>query len=718
MAEQLYLQEARSVIAEPGLGLHVDFAPENAKGFKALLDKGHYALTNAYYEPVGGVVMGQPLFGVGDTTSTDWDTTGEHWAPDADCPRCLYEPYTNAYQQAMAYRASGEDWTLEQKVALGWGRPFCLQFLTYNKAGSQTSEMLTVEFGGVWRMRLYATGKATLDRRDANEVYQPIGAFDWMASQWAPSMHWLWVYQVGPKLVIRNRGEAGDGEPKGYAYWDETAAEAPDVPGVYHALREGKIKISGSGYIAIGCSEQVFDQDSGDPVASKLEQVAASGVGVAGEGSTQPVATYVTGRHTDGTTQPTTTVYNQSGAVWPQTTPPAAACTGLTYAVEWTTDGDATYYLLAVDIVVPRTTVSSGTTGVDVIATAGVADKNLSLHREGDLTREGMSASLFCAGSPLSSYVQPNMAVRYVSGGSTRFRGYTANATWQTIADASSTVGLLNLECDGLWSRFRRALWPGGRPFDGLRLTDCLVALAEAAGLTSAEYSIVDDPFVIPTQPEGEPPAFVFRPGDTIDRVLEELRENFFGLWLTAYFRVSDGVFVVEHASPTTGSVAANFYSSAAAAAAAGDPGQVVLDGSYHETLDQSEMANVVTVIGQDANRQWLLARCADWASIRTPGAANFVGEPWQLVIADPGLCTQAAVNWVCRSLFDRHRYPKILAEWRSVRVDLWPGDLVYISGANYNKTYQIKGVQFDRAADGDAADTMGRATYSAERVA
>ena len=53
------------------------------KAFKDLLDSGYFDLDNAYHEVIGGVIMGQPLFGVGDTTSTDWDTTGASWAADA-----------------------------------------------------------------------------------------------------------------------------------------------------------------------------------------------------------------------------------------------------------------------------------------------------------------------------------------------------------------------------------------------------------------------------------------------------------------------------------------------------------------------------------------------------------------------------------------------------------------------------------------------------------
>lgn len=182
------------------------------------------------------------------------------------------------------------------------------------------------------------------------------------------------------------------------------------------------------------------------------------------------------------------------------------------------------------------------------------------------------------------------------------------------------------------------------------------------------------------------------------------------------YFRLTDGLFVVESVD-LAATPAAYFYQTSAAAEGAGVPGQVILDGSYRERLDDSEMANVVVVIGQAPDGTPLLARAVDWRSIQDSTAWNYVNQPWWLIVADPGLQTQAAVDLACRRLFDRHRYPRILAEWRSVRVDVWPGEIVGLVGSNYGDVYLLHGMTAEEASDGDAADIRGRASYSAELV-
>jgi hypothetical protein len=106
-----------------------------------------------------------------------------------------------------------------------------------------------------------------------------------------------------------------------------------------------------------------------------------------------------------------------------------------------------------------------------------------------------------------------------------------------------------------------------------------------------------------------------------------------------------------------------------------------------------------------------------DWASVRDRTVWNYVGAVYPLIVADPGLATQAAVNYVCRSLFDRHRYPRINARWRSHRVDLWPGDVVELVGPAYGQTYRLTGITAELAADGDAADPLGRSIYQGELI-
>jgi len=309
------------------------------------------------------------------------------------------------------------------------------------------------------------------------------------------------------------------------------------------------------------------------------------------------------------------------------------------------------------------------------------------------------------------------MSVRYVADGLTRFRGLTTGAEWRVVAHTEHVVGQLALQAVGLDKVFAKAVWPGGRPFDGRRLTDCLVDIAVAAGLTPGEYDIADDPFVLPSPPVGEPPSLVYRVGTALDDMLDDLRRGWFGDWLTCYWNVHDGCWVVTHAPTGSGEPAATFYTTEAAARAAGVPGRVVLSGSYQEVLDESRLANVVTVIGQAPDGGPITARCIDWGSIRDRTAPNYVGEAWPLTVVDPALTTQQAVNQVCRGRFEQVRWARVFAQFRSVRVDLQPGHLVRLVGAGHGDLYRLRGLSLEQSADGDAADPQGRAAYSLEKL-
>lgn len=737
MSEQIILQEPRYVISEPGLGIHVGFGPESVYPLQKQMQAGLFSITNAYIEPVGGYLMGQPLFGVEATTSTDWETTGDNWTSDVDTPRFLFDPFTGTKVAGMSYHATGEDWTLTSREAFPAGAPLLMQFATFDRTyqnqEERSGERLTVEFGSYWKLRLFATGRALLDKKQIiapalvtespTYEWETVSSFDWMVGQWAPSQHWLWIYEVGANLIIRNVSGPTDGEYRGTLYQDKAPVTDPET-NMKHALGEGYVRFSGEGYIAIGCSRQKFEKGDDDESTSWFAQTYLSSVGLANEGSTQPVIPYVWGLRPDGTTPATVTVFDQNFAAWPTIATVFGPNTGLSWNAQWQTSALTTSYISAFDIIVPQTQVLSPGSGTDILALSGVADRNISVTREGDLTRERSSVEVFTYGTPLAAYVQPNMTYRYVSDGVTRFLGYTSGADWNTEADLNGdVVGVLSLEADGLWSRFKRSLWPGGAAFDGQRLTDVLVKLAEAAGLNSTLYEIVDDPWVIPgpLDPEADEPANYYRPGTSIDRILEDLRENFFGLWLRMYFRLTDGKFVVEYTTSytsfTPASISAYFYETNDAATAALSPWQVILAGSYKETLDQSEQYNVVTVMGQSKNKEPLVAKAVDWASIRDSSVFNWVGEPWYLIVADPGFQDQGSVNWVCRSLFDRHRNPKVYAEWSSIRVDLQPDDYVQLVGPGYGSIYKIKGVRLAKGNSGDEADPMGRAVYSAEKV-
>ena len=50
--------------------------------------------------------------------------------------------------------------------------------------------------------------------------------------------------------------------------------------------------------------------------------------------------------------------------------------------------------------------------------------------------------------------------------------------------------------------------------------------------------------------------------------------------------------------------------------------------------------------------------------------------------------------------------------------MDVFPGEIVQLVGTSYGTAYVLRGISLEHAAEGDAADPLGRASYSAEKVA
>lgn len=723
MAEQLYLQEARLYPAELGAALTYDFGSGNAEAYRELLKQGAFEASGLFHDPIGGVLMGVPDEDFADFTGTGQGDSAASWSsvnPAFKRGTAVSDEFYAAAMQFTGDKAT--EWELLGADTEA-GTAKWLRLITY----ADTQSPIEVRFGGKWRLRLLDSGEAELaawvdevdgDGNVTGGDYQARTRFRWMATgRFQESMHWLWVYEIGRKLVIRSWFKNLDGETAGVAVEDTAPyvdAEAePDADGNLpeHALGPGAWTYIGTGPVTIAESAQSF-------VAQTATLTHVQPVELV-NGSTQPVEVTTFGH---GTPTVTVTTTDQDDNSWPQTGSSfSPAKTKLNWSLSWETAADASYYLACLALKLPRLLASDGNTGTDVAGLvlsdpADVALKHVDLVREGDLTRERLSVRFSAYRHNLAAYVQPNMLLRYVIDGTTAFRGLTDGGEWGNVIDSSPQTGELSLEAQGLWKRFRKARWAGLAPFDGRRLVDVVAELVEAAGLDSSQYDITSDwDYVFPTPPDGEPPALVFRPGTSIDQILEDLQAKFYGTSLIHYFRPSDGKFVLEALSPSASVVSATFYETNAAATAAGASGQVILDRTERQTLDETEMANLVAVIGQRANGEPLLAKAIDWASIQDPNASNYVAEVWPLIVIDPGLQTQAAVNWACRSLYERQRRPRIYIEWRSVHLHLFPGQVVYLSGGNHGQYVVLKGVSAARGADGDEADPQGRATYAGE---
>lgn len=702
MGAQLWLQEERTVLDEPGGGIVWDFGPLAVDDTLAALRRGELAVSGAIYEPVGGQFMGVP--------SIDLDDCGlDGWSPDVPADWLEVYPFarTDGYSKALHHTTTGT-WDLSEQSAAGWGEPRVVSFIAYESGDGGSGDELTIEFGGVWRLGLLSGGVATLSELTLvadGAAWAARGEFRWRSggrfTGTGGAVHSVWIYEVGPKLVIRNAVE-----PTGLVLFDPGAQRDPFSPVTApypHALRPGPWRIAGSGRITLAVSRQRFV-----PGISQVEQPVPTALGLGG--STQPVSVTLSGLAGGVGSEAAVSVRDEFGALWPTAGGPFGLPRhAARWSVTWTTGTAQSYYLSGLSLRVPRTTRGDGNTGTDLLSLASVADREVSYVRDGDLTRERFTTRLLDPSGSLAGYVQPNMSVRYQVGAETLFRGLTDDAEWQAAHHGSTPLGLLTLRAQGLWKRFRKARWPGGEAFDGRLLTDVMAELLAAAGLGESDCELPVWDYRFPPPPDGAAPALVYRPGVTIDRILEELRERFFGTALTGYFRLSDGKFVLENIA--TGESAATFYTRAADA---GANGRVVRAGSYRERLDESRLANVITVVGAGFDGRPIVARAVDWASLRDPQAANYVGEPWPLEVVDQSLRSPAAVAYVCHHLFARHRFARVYAEWQSVALALSPGQLVTISDAAGESLWRLESV----AAIGGGAEPIGLARYLAERLA
>jgi len=767
--EQLWLEEPRNVLAEPQAAFHLAFDGKDGIELQRLFDTGYLTMDPAttLIETVGGVLMAQPELNLDDMAVADWTLTGTDWSAEADGGRPWPRTNRSSGSRALSFRGDGQ-WQMRSVGSYAAGAPFFLRWVSY--ATNNANQYVQVGLAGWRMMQLNANGDAAYYRWDGSQWRQACPAWRWMVhEQYGLAQHWLMVYELGPRLVVRTVQRTADGKALGLSYLEPSpyTVETEPVDGALlqtvanHALPAGRRAVLGYGPVSISLVPVHWPAGK----AVTLGLAAPQPVGIAGEGKTTAAAITLSGTIAGSlpavNEQPVvSTLIGATATPWPQgdEAPLAEPEELFRWEVGWTTSADSCPLITSVDVVLPATYESDGSTGWDAYAEDGLAVTAVRATRSPEPQQESLSATLAVwdnarFGGRVWGYgIHENTPVRWVMGDgatpevlTTLSRGYTTDGKWQNFAERSGSVGegevlpdnpfgTLSLEAQAQWKRFTKAHWPGGTPGDGCSVADLIYEVLTAAGLADAEIEIDEFldlwPIIIPPAPEGHAPAVVWRPGTTIDRVLTEILDKWLGPDFTAGFDLASGHFAVDLVTPFAGVPVASFYELSSAAKTAGKEHQVVFDGTYDESMDASGFANLVTVIGQDPSGGLLLARQADWASIRGNGDAdeelgtpqtfpdNYVGEPWPLVVMDPGLQTQAAVNWCCRKLYDRVRKPRIYARWKSLYVELYPGDIVTLIGPNYGgDVWRITGVVPERGADGDGILPQGAASYAAEYV-
>ena len=788
-AEQLWFQEARQVPIEPAASFHVSFGEGSDAAFADLLKQGYLIVSNGAdsstfcYEPMGGVIMGAPDDDIPDMLVANKSGTGFYlngtgaWAQDPNRPQAFPRANIGYGTLCMAYRDTqldGKPWSCVSQSPVPAGTPIWLRFVTYASGNTdeelETGPLLTLYFGGHLRLQITSEGMMQLSCAatpgdEGDPGWQKVAAERWMtAGTYAPNEHWLWIYELGARLVVRNVQLGAEGKPLGLVWTDPApvalrtgfALLAPPLgtplltPYDYHVLRQGPWMLTGSGNITFALSPQYFRAGTTTVIGRAVPDT----VGISGVGKTTPATVRlagarqaIAGSDTAAIAGPVVTLTgypygSDDGFSWPWTFPPYPAPAALDtpgatfqWSIAWQNSLYGTVMLSAIDITLPALYGSDGSTGTDLMSTPDASVKEVRFVRDPDLARETAEIHVQVRPSTdFTAYRNVNLPVRFVNAaGDTIFRGLTGTMDDDTVADfgaGSYRLADLTFHAEGLWARIKHAKWPGGGPADGRLASDVLTEILMAVGMGSSEYALsqlVASNFAFPAPPPGQEPKTVWKPGTPVDQILDDLRKKWFGTSWLLYFDPGTGKFTVASLTgegALSNTVAASFYQTSADAVAASTPYQVIRSPKLH--LDPTEQKNQITVFGQDPDGRVLMAEAVDWPSIHgnEDGSFpwNYVGEVWQGVICDPGLTTQGAVNQVCANLYARYRYPRQTRSWSSCRVDsLAPGMIVALVGAQYGVTTNclLRGISVDRSATpNELANTpMGIANYLAEVI-
>lgn len=264
----------------------------------------------------------------------------------------------------------------------------------------------------------------------------------------------------------------------------------------------------------------------------------------------------------------------------------------------------------------------------------------------------------------------------------------------------------LEVQCVDRWRKLQNALLTDAETYDGQSHTEVVTKVCQRAGLPEDELDIAGDDYPLP-ESEDSSPLWQPQNGQSAADFILMVRDNFSG-WRVGF--KSDGKFFYQPVPTSTDPEA--FFHSATQAAEEGGGASAHHYPIYglHRVVDQSQHRNEIWVVGEDqATGEVLAANYTDFSSMNDPTYRFYVGERRVLVYIDPALNTQAAVNWVCRTLADRYARFRIYAAFES-EFDgvLVPGDAIQVDGTGY----RIRSMQ-SRFAEGQS-----RTWYEVEQIA
>lgn len=480
---------------------------------------------------------------------------------------------------------------------------------------------------------------------DAGETELASGRL-WDVEQWTDQVHYLFVYQVGRRLIARQLGAAGNERVRSVVAWptlDWTPAP---------------VTVEGEGFLALAVAPERH--------ATGL-RVERAGVDLPEECTTEPAGS-VESLTPEGVDAPELELQDANGV--PLEDPPY---TSLGYKVTATRPAIAgpNVYLTRVRAGWPALAGNDAQVGVDLLSLPGLAVTQVTEHRDLSVEAARVGFHLVAPRGTFSPYLLPNMRGSWQADGVARAEFWTSRPS----LSRGTVLEEVSVEAELGWKRFVNTLWPGDQTFAGLTLADCYAQVALAAGMNEAMIDIAGGEFELPAQRADGQPLLDFKPGQRLSEMLTYLRDNFDAQALIRF--AGDGSLVIE--PRPTGASGVVF-------GAGDDGGPYLLRDTWRERFDETGFANEVIVIGKADDGAPLAAVATDWPSIRghEDGSLpfNYVGEFRRLTIVDAGLTTQELVDLVCREAYTLSRLLRLQATARGpLVVNLLPGDIVTVTG-------------------------------------
>lgn len=289
---------------------------------------------------------------------------------------------------------------------------------------------------------------------------------------------------------------------------------------------------------------------------------------------------------------------------------------------------------------------------------------------------------------------QVNLPVQVWVDGQSVFVGQT-----EMPSTEMGKAEFVELRVPDRWRRLQRAILHSGTVYDGLKHGDAVKDVLHRAGFSDEYLNIAEDPYVLPSSLDttGDP---LFRPddGQSAADFLEYIRDAFSG-WEMGFSK--GGIFYYW---PTALTASAGYFFSTTQAAndAGGAAGHCYPYFKLTKSVDDSLFRNEIWVFGIDpvkweqaaagqiAEEEAVLG-CSwiDYDSFDNPSTPYYVyGERRLLIWLDGSLSTQAAVNWVCRTLGEKFDRFIVKRTWEGPYYPgVSPGALVEVDGIVHRLT-------------------------------